>query len=117
MKEVKGACRFCGQIAMVNMPDSAEQDEIDEEVTLICGCKDAITYQFRKHFRETAEAYIEQLIESDDIKAVLKTLAGFISEGIIKGGVVSRDEYKYSISCGKSGPKVSVTQTHKESIE
>lgn len=39
MQETTGMCRFCGQSAMVVVPDDATKEQIIEEATLQCNCK------------------------------------------------------------------------------
>lgn len=39
-----GACRFCGQIHVVDAPKMAGQDEIDELASRMCNCDEAQAY-------------------------------------------------------------------------
>ena len=41
METKKGACRFCGQNKMIEVPNGYTQEEIDEEVTCECKCDEA----------------------------------------------------------------------------
>ena len=38
MQTKNGMCRFCGQNRIVEVPNNFTQEEIDEEVTLVCPC-------------------------------------------------------------------------------
>lgn len=55
MTSKKGACRFCGQMKLIDVPDTATQEEIDEEVTLECKCREARAYQEKKEAEERIE--------------------------------------------------------------
>lgn len=48
METKKGACRFCGQNKMIEVPNGYTQEEIDEEVTCECKCDEAKAYQEKK---------------------------------------------------------------------
>ena len=56
METKKGACRFCGQNKMIEVPSGYTQDEIDEEVTLECKCDEAKAYKEKKEREERLEA-------------------------------------------------------------
>lgn len=40
-----GTCRFCMQTKLIEVPDDMSQEEIDEEVTMECRCKDGEAYR------------------------------------------------------------------------
>ncbi len=117
MIETKGACRFCGQITIVKVPDDATKEEIDEKATLDCNCREACAYQNRLKFVEKAEDAIDTLIENEDINKIIKELAKYIAEHKMATVTITQGERKYALSRGKEGPKVSSTLTHKETIE
>ena len=56
METKKGACRFCGQNKMIEVPNGYTQEEIDEEVTCECKCDEAKAYQEKKEREERLEA-------------------------------------------------------------
>ena len=56
METKKGACRFCGQNKMIEVPNGYKQEEIDEEVTCECKCDEAKAYQEKKEREERLEA-------------------------------------------------------------
>lgn len=55
MKNKSGACRFCGQNKLMEVPESMTQEEVDEEVTLECKCYEAKAYQEKKEKEERLE--------------------------------------------------------------
>jgi len=56
MKNKRGACRFCGQQKIIEVPETLEQEEIDEEVTLECRCAEARGYQEKREREEKTQA-------------------------------------------------------------
>lgn len=54
--EKTGQCKFCGQNKIVEVPDYMTEEDINEEATLECYCKDAKLYKEAKE----REALIEQ---------------------------------------------------------
>ena len=55
MTQKTGKCRFCGQNKLIEVPDSISQEEVDEEVTLVCKCYDAKLYKEKKEKEEQIE--------------------------------------------------------------
>lgn len=55
MKDSKGCCIYCGQIKMVQVPDSFTQEQIIEEVTNQCNCEEAKAHQFKQLEEELKE--------------------------------------------------------------
>lgn len=55
MENKTGACRFCGQTKIIEVPADYTQKEVDEEVTLECKCDEAKEYQARKEEEEQIE--------------------------------------------------------------
>lgn len=56
MENRKGACHFCGQQKIIEVPAGLSQEGIDEEVTLECKCADAKAYKEQKEKEERLEA-------------------------------------------------------------
>ena len=72
MKEVKGTCRFCGQIRLLTVPDSYEEKEFNEIATQECKCDEARAYQEKLEAKElleiskrSAKAMIIELFEEE----------------------------------------------------
>lgn len=93
MKEVKHACRFCGQFALVEVPDSFTDEEIGEEVALQCKCKPAKEYQEKKEKEEQLEmaktsakgTTFELFHESHpDVEELLNAAINPVADGKIK---------------------------------
>lgn len=116
MIETKGSCKYCGQIIMVQVPEEADQTDIDEEATMRCECRPALIYQKHKEFKEKAEIAIDTLIEDEHVNKAMKTMAAYVADRYVDSVSMASGERKYTISVGKGGPKVSVTLTRKKSI-
>lgn len=117
MSEYKGACKFCGQIMVVDLLESASNEELCEAATLNCDCREAIVYQNEKKFIEKAEIFINELIDNEDIRTLMNQAAAQIAKYTISSTSFTRGGWKYTISRGKNGPKISQTHTTKETME
>lgn len=58
---VNGSCRFCGQMMTVEVPDSWNEEMINELVVEKCECNDAVGYTGLKRRKERAHEKIRIL--------------------------------------------------------
>ena len=58
MTEFTGVCRYCGQHKLVEIPDAATEEEINEEATVMCRCLPAQAYRDELAHKERVEAAI-----------------------------------------------------------
>ena len=56
MKEQKAACKFCGQVRINQYPDDFTMEQIQEDVTRHCKCKDGYVYREKKNREDRIEA-------------------------------------------------------------
>ena len=54
METSHGACKFCGQIATIEVPEEWSAEMRDELATELCDCYEATVYQHRKKRKEKA---------------------------------------------------------------
>lgn len=93
MKNAIGYCKYCGQSKMIEVPDSYEQNLIDEDVTDKCNCPEA-----------QAEAQIKQIINHAEFQ--LKEMLKEVNQDIVKLSLhmvepIARNVIsKYSIAFG-----------------
>lgn len=59
--EKNGACRFCGQIKLVEALEEFNEDELNELATEQCNCYEAQNYISRLYRKEKADFRIEEL--------------------------------------------------------
>lgn len=62
--EKNGACRFCGQIKLVEALEEFNEDELNELATEQCNCYEAQNYISRLYRKEKADFRIEELFGS-----------------------------------------------------
>lgn len=60
LTEENGACKFCGQMAVLQVPEIWDDDQINEYATELCKCNDAQVYTSRKQRLEKAEEIIDR---------------------------------------------------------
>lgn len=109
MKDVIGACVFCGQTRMVKVPEGAEENAENREVTMQCNCNEAKAYQEKVTNINVAQRFIDnKLTAPDEVKAVLKKLSemvGYdqIDQAVVKlvGSTYTVKEKKFKVSVEK----------------
>lgn len=87
--EKNGACRFCGQIKLVEALEEFNEDELNELATEQCNCYEAQNYISRLYRKEKADFRIEELFGSgnkpeltDARMQMLHQAAGYVVDGI-----------------------------------
>ena len=122
-----GACKFCGQMASLQIPEDWSSEMADELATELCNCLEAYVYTSKKNKKEKAAKAIEEQFGQDEegkqtdekVKSLLITLSDAIVENQIKSGTVDiGDGIKAKISVTAKGfIKVEKTKTEKTSRE
>ena len=87
--EKNGACKFCGQIKLVEALDEFNEDELNELATEQCNCYEAQNYTSRLYRKEKADCRIEELFGpgnkpeiTDARMQMLHQAAGYVVDGI-----------------------------------
>lgn len=127
METKKGACRFCGQNKMIEVPNGYTQKEIDEEVTCECKCDEAKAYQEKKEREERLEAQklsaqgtTFELFHNDfpEVEQILnKTIPLLVTKKVKKLTVNTGTKVTATIGISKGTIKVERTETSKYSRE
>lgn len=127
METKKGACRFCGQNKMIEVPNGYTQEEIDEEVTCECKCDEAKAYQEKKEREERLEAQklsaqgtTFELFHNDfpEVEQILnKTIPLLVTKKVKKLIVNTGTKVTATIGISKGTIKVERTETSKYSRE
>lgn len=122
-----GACRFCGQMATLEAPETWSDEDIDELATECCKCQEAEDYAYKKRRKERAiEAIIHQFgpyqetgIIREGTMELLAEIADQVVEAKIQSGTIEIGEgLKAKISMtAKGAVKVERSKTEKESKE
>lgn len=122
-----GACRFCGQMATLEAPETWSDEDIDELATECCKCQEAEDYAYKKRRKERAiEAIINQFgpyqetgIIREGTMELLAEIADQVVEDKIQSGTIEIGEgLKAKISMtAKGAVKVERSKTEKESKE
>ena len=61
----QGKCKYCGQIAMIDCPESFTQEEVDEEASKKCSCPEAQAASLKEYNRTSAAAFIKDAFKND----------------------------------------------------
>lgn len=118
MKEQIGACRFCGQIGVVQSEKELTQVQLDEEATWNCKCDEARKMRAQEENYRTATAAVDTLFgDMEEEAEFLKEACKLLASGTIKtvsvdtGGAV-----KASLKTTKKG-KIRITRSMSEKQE
>lgn len=122
---IYGKCKYCGNARIVSKeiseeePTTVTQEELDEWASQECDCAGAEHARKKAADRETAEAYIDDLVDKDDVAAELKNFIPLLQECKIDGVVVKINEKtKITLATKTSGAlKVARVDTLKTEYE
>lgn len=62
----EGKCKFCRQMAVVSVPETFDEDAIDNAVTEICKCPEAQAKTMKEYNRTTAKGFMKDVFKNDD---------------------------------------------------
>lgn len=113
--QMRAACRYCGQITVVDVLLNWGFQEAETVATELCDCAEASIYTRKMRSREKAKGRIRQLFADDtvadsmhqDIVPFLQTLVDAVADGKIK---------KATCNVG-SGITAMITLTSKDTIK
>lgn len=121
MKTATGTCKFCGQIATLEVPEEFTQEIIDEETVKKCDCPEAKAFTKQQETIATAEGMIKDFFEKregmEKIKDLLLSAVRPLAENSIGAISISKDGYTGSMKPTKDGIKVSLKYTTVDSVE
>ena len=121
MKTKTGTCKFCGQIATLEVPEKFTQEMIDEEAVKRCDCPEAQAYTKQQEEIANAEGMIKTFFEKregmETVKDLLLSAVKPLAENSIGAISISKDGYTGSLKPTKDGIKVSLKYTTVDSME
>ncbi len=100
MKQVTGACIYCGQTRMVEVADDCNDPEVfDRAATANCNCDDALRVSAEHQITETFKANVEGTFIEDfqEVQEVLKLSAKHLASGKIAKITLRVPDKKYKI--------------------
>lgn len=105
----------------IEVPDSWEQDEIDEAVTEQCNCPEAKAMQRIADNIANTEAVIKAFFEHKrdlyGLRDLLLMMVKPLAEGSISKVSIGKDEYIGSMRPTKDGIKITLKYSTEDSIE
>lgn len=121
MKTATGVCRYCGQSAALEVPESFTQDIIDEEAVKRCDCPEAKAYTKQQETIASAEGMIKDFFSDREgmqaVKDLLLSAVKPLAENAIGSISISKDGYTGSMKPTKDGVKVSLKYTTVDAVE
>ncbi len=120
-----GACRFCGQMATLEVPVDWPPDEIDELATETCKCDSATWYTCQKKRKENATKAVEEQFGTEgerckpEVLSLLEAAVNEVAEMRVNSVTVDiGNNVKAKIGMNSKGLiKVEKTKTQKETRE
>jgi len=116
MKET-GACPFCGQEVMVQVPETASEEEASYAAAMNCDCLNAHTFRRKEQAKKEGQESIEDVLNQDEqgkrigcrVIPVAKELIPAIVEGDIRSVTVSiTPEISIKLKWNEKAAKVDV---------
>jgi len=121
MKTATGTCKYCGQIATLQVPEEFTQEIIDEEATKKCDCPEAQAFTKQQEEIANAEGMIKDFFKDREgmqkIKDILLSAVEPLAKSEIGAISISKDGYTGSMKPTKDGIKVSLKYTTVDSVE
>lgn len=112
-----GHCKYCHESRMVEVPENATDEEINEAATLDCDCAGASLARKKEYQKEACIAYIDDMMGKDhpEIGEILKNGIEAIQD--MKVSKITVNTYigqTARLSMGKDGIKVELEKKQKE---
>lgn len=116
-----GTCRFCGQIATLELPERFTQEEIDQEAVKRCDCPEARAYTKQQEMIASAEGTIKEFFKDregmDAIKNLLLGAVEPMTRQEISAISISKGGYTGNMKPGKDSIKIQLKYTTVDSVE
>ena len=118
MSEQIGACRFCGQIGVVQSEKELTQVQLDEEATWNCKCEEARKMREQEENLRMATSAVETLFRDMEKEAqLLKEACKLLADGTLKSvSIDTGGTVKASLKSTAKG-KIKVTRKMSEKQE
>ena len=121
MKTATGVCKYCGQTAALEVPESFTQEMIDEEAVKKCDCPEAKAFTKQQETIANAEGMIREFFKDKESLEAIKTLLLGAVEPLAKHEIgsisISKNGYTGAMKPSKDGIKVSLKYTTVDSVE
>ena len=108
------ACRYCGQIRMIEVPIDWSEEQIEELAVENCICPDAQTHNGLKHRKEKAHERIEMIFGEQSEVSIDENAEKLLH--MAADAVVDMDIERVTVVI-KDGTKASIRRTAKGSIK
>lgn len=107
-----GACRYCGQMIVLDVPEETCEEQLNYMASEMCGC---IGSRYLKK-AAAVKAEIERITENEDELKVLDDAVNAILYGPVKTVSMTFDDNK-KISIKKNRGEVTITKARTEKQE
>lgn len=115
MKNLMGACKFCGQQRLVQAGDDKDytQQELDAIATRECDCDAAVSARAREDVAQTIRDWIEELSIKDEwIKeTILQAVERIADMSVYQVQITDGSGVVYKLTDSKKGPKLTVRES------
>ncbi len=112
-----GYCKYCHDRRVVEVPDDATDNEINEAATLDCDCPGAILARKKEYQKEACTEYIEKMISTDfpEIGEIMKNSIQDMQDMKISKITINTYVGKTArLTMSKDGIKVELEKKQKE---
>ena len=114
MSELKGSCKYCGQINVIEMKDYSSDEEKNAEATYVCNCEEAATARKVKK----ASQMIKEIFQTEAEGSGISALTDEQIEILHKAAESVGNNLLLSVTvCYRNGVKALVKSNGKAEIE
>ena len=121
LKNVQGKCRYCGQYAAIEVPESFNEIDIEEEATKRCGCAEAKEYTRSKERTANGEAAVKTLFtNTEGLDVMKKKMLDTVKELVehdLDSITLKKGGYTCKMKPSKDGVKISLEQKTVNALE
>ncbi len=100
--KMTGMCRFCGQTALVDVPEGAAQEYADVMATEECDCKEAHLERKRRNRLHEAGTWAESVFSGNQLSLMLCAIKT-VFEGDVDSVTVRTEKYTHKIDVDAKG--------------
>lgn len=105
MKEVIGACRFCGQTKLVRLADEASDEMADQAATNECNCQEAAQYRASINKMARIRDTIESTFDEETSEFMMSAVDAVVS-GMFDRITIDVHEMKFTLYINNDGKLV-----------
>lgn len=109
--KVNGACKYCGQFVVMDVPENWTTDQIEEEATRKCTCEKAKAEMLIEDIISTSVYNLKEMFKDNEDLKVMRDMALVMVEPLSRKRLdkVSMSHGNYALSMKRKTAKISIS--------